>query len=91
MLVVDGDLLGLLFLQRGPASFDAVGDDVGHGHQAEARIGRHGVGRGAATASAATDHADEDLVAARGVGRAGQRQSGHRYSGRAQSGNEVPP
>ena len=76
MLVVDRHLLGVQLLQPPAGPLQAIGEDVGHGHQPHVLAGVHGVGGRPAAASAAADQADLDHVAAGGVDvRPGQRRA----------------
>ena len=55
MLVIDDHLLGIHLLQLLAAAGQVVGEDVGHGHQADVLAGVHGVGGRSATPPAAAD------------------------------------
>ena len=64
----DVDFGGGEFLERGEAGLEAVGEDVGHGGEADVGIGLQGLCGGAGAAAAAADEADfEDAVVGRGV------------------------
>jgi hypothetical protein len=71
--VIDFDLLRFLPLEQGSAVLDVVGEDISHGHQANAPIDIHGVDRRPRAAIAAADQADGYDIPAGSMDIAGQR------------------
>jgi len=78
VIIIDGHLVGLRFLETLAAGLELVLEDICHGHELDVLAGVHRVHGRPGAAPAAADQADLERIAARSVGASGQGQSGDR-------------